>query len=139
MMVDKGIVKHIGIYLGGEEVAHNAPGKGVVIDTVANFANGREISWCRNGGISIQLLMERFREFHDRNQEYGFLQNNCEQLSSFLETGKVDSPQVKGGLSGAFAGLATAKVLSIRSGWGLLALVVAGGVVGTKIAAPTER
>lgn len=131
-------ITHSGTYMGGGLVAHNSPKKGLVKEPLEAFANGQEVHVIENGGISEQLLHERFEQCQ-ADPNYRLFGNNCEHLCSFLETGNATSPQLQGGVTGLASGVLATRALKIDNPLASLLVIGLSTYVGTKLGAPKPK
>lgn len=131
-------ITHSATYMWDGLVAHISPSKGLVMESVEDFANGRDIQVRENGGVSMGLLRSRFEQFSD-NPDYRLDNNNCEHLCNFLESGIVVSPQLQGGVAGFTGGLIAARALGVKNPWATVGLVLLTTYAGVRIGAPKAQ
>lgn len=99
----KGILFHVGTYLGSNQVAHISPG-GLRIDSVATFAEGQQLM-VTGSPVQLDLLHRRLQEAMNQRWLYDPFSLNCEHLANFLQKGVRESPQLQGAVMGlAIAG-----------------------------------
>jgi len=84
---------HVGVWLGGGAVFHNAPGKGEHISSLAEFAEGE--------GVTIEpsladpaIVLSRVREKLQAPRDYDLITNNCEHSATGVVTGRSYSRQI---------------------------------------------
>jgi len=136
LLVIKGsVILHSSTYMGRGLVAHISPEKDLIVETLAKFADGRELHIRANGGVAESLLWRRF-EIFKKNSKYCPFTNNCEHLCNFLETGMRVSPQLQGGVAGFSFGCAAVRALKIGNGLAALGMVLISTLVGINVGAP---
>jgi hypothetical protein len=104
--------------------------------SVSEFSRGRSVDVVDSQGVSAELLWPRFEEFSGKNNRYDVFTNNCEHLSSFLETGERHSPQVVGAVAGLVGGYVIGKGLELESPVAVTAIAIVGAIVGLNMATP---
>ncbi len=104
-------ITHYGIYVGGGYVVHNHPDGGVETVTFERFANGRpvyieaRVPWAAQEAVrqaALNLIGTQFDLFNF----------NCEHFVTFVQTGKPESPQLRG----AVVGVAVLGLLALAAG-----------------------
>lgn len=88
---DKGMVKHVGIYMGDSLVLHASPENGVAITSMTSFAKGRQVRLNRRTNLSPYVLFLRARAAIARRERYDLLGNNCIDLVNEVVTGKREN------------------------------------------------
>lgn len=85
---------HVGVWLGGGAVYHNAPDRGEHVSAVADFAKGASVAVVRtNADASIVVARARARLAVPRS--YDVVNNNCEHAANAVVTGRAFSPQLQ--------------------------------------------
>ncbi|RBO82661.1 lecithin retinol acyltransferase family protein [Marinomonas aquiplantarum] len=103
----KSIVEHSGVYLGNNQVVHNSPSNHTEVVGLEEFADGKAVKVISNQHTDVGELNARVQTLLSKETKYQLFSNNCEQVSSFLLTGKKYSPQIAAtgvGFVGGFAG-----------------------------------
>lgn len=91
---NKGLVKHVGIYMGDGLVLHASPEYGVAITSLTDFAKGEEVRLNRRTNLSLYVLYPRARAAIARREQYDAVTNNCVDLVNEVVTGKRESAVV---------------------------------------------
>ena len=100
----KGIVQHVGVYWGDQQVLHNQPPKGVLVTHYEEYAQGKSVKVIKINHDNQELLVTRLQEIMDSGNNYHLLANNCEHLANYLINGRKNSPQLQATLLCALAG-----------------------------------
>lgn len=87
-------VTHVGVWMGGGTVFHNAPGRGEHISTVAEFANGEAVQ-TEPKNADPAVVFTRVRAKLSRPGEYDPVSNNCEHSANEVVTGLRFSNQLR--------------------------------------------
>ncbi len=85
---------HVGVWLGGGAVYHNAPGHGEHVSSVADFANGASVAVVRTNA-DASTVVARVRTRLVTPQSYDVVNNNCEHAANAVVTGRAVSPQLQ--------------------------------------------
>lgn len=101
---DKGLVTHVGVYLGGARVAHIQPGRRAHITTLETYAAGKSVRVIRDIKNDPMSILARVQQALTNSEAYNLLTNNCEHLANQLVHGKRWSPQVQATAIGAIVG-----------------------------------
>lgn len=88
---DKGVIKHVGIYMGGGVVLHASPDHGVAVTSLADFAKGQSVRLNRRTHLSPYILYLRARAAIARQERYDVVTNNCLDLTNEIVTGKREN------------------------------------------------
>ncbi len=123
----KGPVEHAGVYLGNHQVLHNRPGDGVIITSLAEYQEGKQIKVQRFTEIDHHGLTMRLQMILQGDERYQLLSNNCESIANFLLFGRKKSPQIQATIIGAIAGGLLGKDMDFK---GLLLAIAIGGALG---------
>lgn len=91
----KGIVEHVGIYLGYGRVIHTVPETGIAVVNIEQFGAGRDIRTIKAENVDEPTLAARIKELVAGNKEYSLLSNNCQHIANFILTGSKKSPQLQ--------------------------------------------
>lgn len=86
-------VTHVGVWMGGGAVFHNAPGRGEHISSLAEFARGAPV-WIQPKNADSSTVINRVRSKLSRPHEYDLISNNCEHAANEVVTGKPFSDQL---------------------------------------------
>ncbi|AJQ92310.1 NlpC/P60 family protein [Gynuella sunshinyii] len=126
----KGIIEHVGVYLGGGQVVHNSPNNDVEIVNIQTYAEGHTIRVVSMEFDDIEQLRHRLHQILNANRKYRATHRNCEHIASYLLWGRSSSPQIQAFIAGALiAGFAAWK--AGNKNW--LGYAVAGGMIGCMI------
>lgn len=132
----KGIVMHVGVYLGKNKVAHNSPDGNVQISSFDEYSENQPVKVVKTDFNNISLLEQRLKEMLSAGNSYNFLGFNCEQFATLLITGKSQSPQIKATVIGALTGFILGQAFSNKHS---LWLTLAGATAGCIIANSTRQ
>jgi|SRR5581483_1297259 len=130
---DKGVGKHVGIFIEGEGVFHNAPGKGDHFSSVQAFSTGKMVTYEPITNIDYLTVINRINARLANPKPYDLLNYNCEDAVYLVLEGRPRSPQRKA--VGDFAegfGKAIAVVLIVVGVVGLAGVAVKGAVRALK-------
>jgi len=93
---------HVGVFVGSQDfdgrcVVHNCKGGGVVLSSLAEFADGTQVYMHQkaSGNIFDREAIAR-RAIALVGTKYDLLSFNCEHAASLAQRGKAESPQVAG-------------------------------------------
>ncbi len=123
----KGIVQHVGVFLGGNKVLHNSPDCNTVIVTLEKFSANKPIKVVRRSIKEPELFKQRIDYALTIGKTYNPLCYNCEQLATYVVEGSSQSKQIVGTVVGSAIGLIIDRVFNLKSPFLSSA---AGGVVG---------
>lgn len=102
----KGIVEHVGIYLGFNRVIHTVPETGIAIVDVKEFSAGKSVRVVKAEHVDELTLSARIRELMSSNTEYSLSARNCQHIANYILTGNKKSPQLRWSITSAvIAGL----------------------------------
>ncbi|HEY9029769.1 MAG TPA: lecithin retinol acyltransferase family protein [Kangiella sp.] len=96
----KGIVQHLGVYLGNKSVLHNSPSRGARVTTFEEFADKRQVKVRKISNVNQAELVGRLSEILGQNERYSLLGNNCEHIANYLLKGRGYSPQLQATIVG---------------------------------------
>jgi hypothetical protein len=114
--VNRLIYNHVGIYVGRrfsderiDGVIHNDKFGGVVVSTLADFSCGAAVQLHKPATgdyFEREAIVER--AFSLIGQKFDLLKFNCEHAANWAQTGKSESPQLRGAiaLAALFCGFA---------------------------------
>lgn len=85
---------HVGVWMGGGAVFHNAPGLGEHVSSVADFANGAPVTFVRTNA-DASTVVTRVRARLAAPRSYDAVNNNCEHAANAVVTGRAVSPQLQ--------------------------------------------
>jgi len=124
----KGLVTHYGLKVGPNNVLHIQPGSSFKWVSEQEFSEGKYVSRNLVRDICLQSLQDRIAQLEQNMRRYSHISWNCEDLVTFLLTGKASSKQRNNVLIYGVAGLAVSKAFKIESPWLLFALGALAGV-----------
>jgi hypothetical protein len=84
------VIEHVGVYLGGNSVLTNAPGKGEHTTTIEEFSEGQPITVESTGAHWATVLNNAWRIL-SRPKRYNLFSRNCEHTTSEVLFGKPES------------------------------------------------
>lgn len=87
-------VTHVGVWMGGGAVFHNAPDRGEHISSVAEFAKGAPVR-VESKNADPSMVVVRVRAKLSRPREYDPISNNCEHAANEVVTGHPFSDQLR--------------------------------------------
>lgn len=127
----KGLVEHVGIYLGNNKVVHNSPDGNIQTSSIEEYAQNKNIKVVTTNFDNIALLEQRLNAILSTGNTYNLLAFNCEQFAYQLILGKNQSPQIRATVIGALTGLIAGQYFNQKhSFW----FTLAGAAVGCIIA-----
>lgn len=85
-----GVIDHLGVFLGGNTVLTNAPGKGKHATTIEDFSGGKPVVVQSTGAHCASVLNNAWRIL-SRPKGYHLFQRNCEHTASEAVFGKAQS------------------------------------------------
>lgn len=123
----KGIVEHLGVYLGNKSVLHNSPTTGVRITTIEEFSDKKPVKVKKVTSNNHNELIDRLNEILGQKHQYSLIGNNCEHIANYLLKGRGYSPQ----LQASIVGLLISGLLSHKAkGSNLYLLLSLGALAG---------
>lgn len=90
-------ISHVGVWLGGGRVFHNAPARGEHVSSVEEFAQGETVTVKATNADAASVSV-RVHSRLSAPQPYDVLSNNCEHTANHVVTGKAFSPQLVAGV-----------------------------------------
>ena len=87
-------VTHVGVWMGGDAVFHNAPDRGEHISSVAEFAKGETVRIEPKNADPLTVI-GRVRAKLSRPRKYDPVGNNCEHSANEVVTGHPFSDQLR--------------------------------------------
>lgn len=111
----KGVVEHVGVYLGGNKVAHNSPDGNVQISSIEEYSKNQPVNVVKTDFDNIELLEQRLEEILSADKTYNLLGFNCEQFAHLLITGRSQSPQIRATIIGALTGFITGQAFNKKN------------------------
>lgn len=90
-------ISHVGVWLGGGRVFHNAPGRGEHVSSVEEFAQGEPVTVKATNADAASVSV-RVHSRLSAPQPYDALSNNCEHTANHVVTGKAFSHQLVAGV-----------------------------------------
>jgi len=118
----KGIVMHVGVYIGNALILHNTPKNGehsVAFDT---FANGKTVYAQTTNMLPLQVL-NNAQKILAEPQDYQLFKSNCEHTASRVLKSNPTSAQLDEIMAWALIGGAFGKSIGVKS-------MYLGGVLG---------
>ena len=91
----KGIVEHVGIYLGFGKVIHTVPDTGVAVVDIKEFGDGKVIRIVGTDELDVETLSARINEVFAGDTDYSLSSNNCQHIANYILTGGKQSPQLR--------------------------------------------
>jgi hypothetical protein len=91
-------ISHVGIWMGGGAVFHNAPDRGEHISSVADFAKGEKVT-VEPTLADPAIVVARVRSKLFAPRVYDILSNNCEHSATHVVTGRAFSRQMQTGVA----------------------------------------
>lgn len=91
-------ISHVGVWLGGGRVFHNAPARGEHVSSVEEFAQ-REPVTVKATNADPASVSVRVHSRLSVPRPYDVLSNNCEHTANHVVTGKAFSPQLAAGVA----------------------------------------
>ncbi len=126
---DKAWGKHVGLFIEGEGVFHNAPGKGEHLSNIQAFSEGKPITYELVESVDYFTVVNKINTALQRPKQYDLLKYNCEDSLYAVLEGEPRSPQRKA-VGDFVEGLAkaVAVVMIIVGVVGLAGVAVKGAV-----------
>ena len=124
----KGLVQHVGVYLGDNIVIHNSPIAGIQEVSFEVFSESKVVKIERVELKSISILIEQLEIMRCSTMKYSVLGNNCEKFARELLGKRPCSPQINAVIAGAAAG-ALVSVVAEKNLW--LSILIGGGLALT--------
>lgn len=87
-------ISHVGVWMGGGAVFHNAPDRGEHISSVAEFANGEKIR-VEPTRADPMAVVARVRSKLRQPRGYDLISNNCEHAANHVVIGRAFSGQLR--------------------------------------------
>ncbi|GIU35991.1 lecithin retinol acyltransferase family protein [Shewanella schlegeliana] len=100
----KGIVEHVGVYLGGDRVIHSSPETGVKVVLIKEFCKGKAIKVQNVEDLDVETLSARIETIFAGSTEYCLTSRNCQHIANYLIHGTPVSPQLRWALLGGVLG-----------------------------------
>lgn len=91
---DKGLLTHVGIYMGNGLVLHASPELGVAITTVTDFAKNQMVRLRRVPDMLRHEILSRAQAVWRRGGRYDLINNNCQHVVNEVVHGTRISPAV---------------------------------------------
>lgn len=88
-----GLVAHVGVAIGANEVLHNTPEKGEHVTTLQEFANGEQVMVHRMTAPPLGLW-ERVSNIIRHPRKYHWFDRNCEHTATEITHGRPQSRQL---------------------------------------------
>ncbi|MFT5163710.1 MAG: cell wall-associated NlpC family hydrolase [Alteromonadaceae bacterium] len=89
----KGMVMHVGIYLGNTLILHNTPKAGEHQVDFITFANGKEV-YAKSSGLHPDEVLRKARQVLDEPANYRLFRHNCEHTANRVLDGQAISHQL---------------------------------------------
>lgn len=122
----KGIVVHVGIYLGFNRVMHSVPETGIAIVGVKEFSAGKNVRVVKAEDVDELTLSARIKELVSGNTEYSLSDRNCQHIANYILTGRKKSPQLRWSVASA----SIAGLLALGNNKNPLPYLAFGGLFG---------
>lgn len=92
----KGILlRHWGVYLGGDQVLHNSPECGEHVSGLDEFASGHEVQIHPVASEKRPWVIESALKVLANPKGYDIFRNNCEHTANRIVIGQACSPQLR--------------------------------------------
>jgi len=122
----KGIVEHVGIYLGFGKVIHTVPETGISVVSIKQFSAGQSIKIVKAENVDALTLTTRIKELMSGNTEYSLSDRNCQHIANYILTGSKKSPQLRWSITAA----AIAGIYALYRGNNPIPYLALGGLFG---------
>jgi hypothetical protein len=126
----KGIVQHVGVYLGNNSVIHNSPDGDIQEVSFEEFSEYKTVKVEKVGLTNISILIERLEYMRYSTAKYSMSNNNCEQFARKLLGMRASSPQVTAVMTGAVVGTLVSVIAEKSLFWS----VIIGGATALTLA-----
>lgn len=90
-----GLVRHVGIYLGDDQVFHNSPGRGEHISSLSDFAQNQPVRMTAGPSPAALQTVFRARQQATQPRPYSLLSWNCEHTARAVAGAPPESPQLQ--------------------------------------------
>lgn len=87
-------ITHVGVWMGGDAVFHNAPDRGEHMSSVAEFAKGENIQ-IEPKNADPDTVISRVQAKLIQPRGYDPISNNCEHSANHVVTGRAFSIQLR--------------------------------------------
>lgn len=87
-------ITHVGVWMGGDSVFHNAPDRGEHVSSVAEFAKGENIQVEPKNADPVTVIA-RVQTKLTQPRGYDPISNNCEHSANDVVTGRAFSIQLR--------------------------------------------
>ena len=108
----KGIVQHVGVYIGNKEVVHTTPDNGVEIINLNEFKNGQNVDVVKADPLQEHNIAARLKRLFAGDKQYRLLSKNCQHIAHSLVHGMSTSPQLNRSLAFGAVGTMIGKARS---------------------------
>ena len=122
----KGIVEHVGIYLGFGKVIHTIPETGISVVSIKQFSAGKSIKIVKAENVDPLTLSARIKELMSGNTEYSLSDRNCQHIANYILTGNKKSPQLRWSITAA----SIAGIYALYRGDNPIPYLAIGGLFG---------
>ncbi|MCL1077042.1 hypothetical protein D5R81_03915 [Parashewanella spongiae] len=126
----KGIVQHVGVFLGGNKVLHNSPDCNTAIVSLEKFSADKPIKVVRRSIKEPEFFKQRIDYALTIEKTYNPFSYNCEQLATYVVEGNSQSKQIVGTVIGSAIGLIVDRVFNLKSP---VLSMAAGGIAGCAV------
>ena len=123
----KGIVMHVGVFLGNNKVLHNSPDSNSEIVTLEKFSADKPIKVVRRSIKEPEFFKQRIDYALKIGKAYNPFSYNCEQLATYVVEGSSQSKQIVGAATGSAIGFVIDRIFNLKSP--ILSSAV-GGIIG---------
>lgn len=110
----KGMVMHVGIYLGNALILHNTPKQGEHQVDFATFANGKDV-FAKTTGLQPDEVLRKAKAVLDNPADYKLFKHNCEHTANTLLENNATSHQLSEITAWALVGGAFGKSIGQKS------------------------
>lgn len=122
----KGIVEHVGIYLGFGKVIHTVPETGIKVVGIKEFGAGKSVRIVKAEDVDEITLSTRIKELMSGNTEYSLSDRNCQHIANYILSGSKKSPQLRWSITAA----AIAGIYALYRGNNPIPYLALGGLFG---------
>lgn len=110
----KGMVMHVGIYLGNALILHNTPKKGEHQVDFDGFSKGKTV-YAQSTGLSPEQVLNKANQVLDEPADYRLFKHNCEHTANTILKDDPTSHQLSEIMAWALIGGAFGKSIGKKS------------------------
>ncbi len=122
----KGVVEHVGVYVGFGRVIHTIPETGVNVVSIDEFGDGKSIRVVDVDDIDSATLSSRINEVLSGDITYSLSKRNCQHVANYIISGNKKSPQLRWSITSAII----AGCYAIHRGVNPAPYIAIGGLIG---------